>query len=239
MNRFLILLGLLLASPALAQQPGCLSTSGCQAISVFQPSGSATLSASVVSSNRAFPSTGTNISLLVTNSGPSVAYVLLGNSSVVATTAAQPIQSGQSVAFPQGLNTNIAAITAGGSASLLLQSGVGTPTIVYGSFTATVTTAAPTLAYGASTSVSVGITSGVIITAATYSTALMLCTLPASTSNVWLNLTGGAAVVGKGTPIAAGGGCATFGPGDQPVPTAAITAITDSGSPQSITLSGG
>ena len=99
--------------------------------------------------------------------------------------------------------------------------------------------ASPTLAFTASTSVSVATTSGTLATAGAYIKTLQVCTLPASTTNVWLNPTGAAAVVGAGIPVYLGGGCTFFGSGGLPLPTAAITAITDSGSAQTVVLAGG
>lgn len=95
------------------------------------------------------------------------------------------------------------------------------------------------LAYTASTSGSVATTSGTLVAAGTYTKVLQICTLPTSTTNVWLNVTGGSAVVSTGVPVYAGGGCANFGSAALPVPTAAITAITDSGGSQTVTLAGG
>ena len=96
-----------------------------------------------------------------------------------------------------------------------------------------------TLGYTASTSASVATTSGTLIAAGAYPHAFQICTLLTSTANVWLNPMGTAAVVGAGIPVWGGGGCASFGAGGFPIPTNAITAITDSGSAQSVTLVGG
>jgi hypothetical protein len=93
-------------------------------------------------------------------------------------------------------------------------------------------------AYTASTTVSAGTTSGTLATAGQFTTALQLCTLPASTTNVWLNVKGAAAVVGQGVPVFFGGGCTNFGSTMLPMPTAAINAITDSGSSQALTEAG-
>lgn len=95
------------------------------------------------------------------------------------------------------------------------------------------------LAYTASTSASVATTSGTLVTAAQYKRALQICTLPTSTTNVWLNVTGAAAVVSTGVLVYGGGGCVNFGNIGFPIPTAAITAITDSGSTQTVILAGG
>lgn len=95
------------------------------------------------------------------------------------------------------------------------------------------------LAYSTTLTKSVATTSGTLISAGTYTRALQICTLPTSTTNIWLNASGGTAVVNEGIPVWAGGGCTNFGTVDLPMPTAAITAITDSGSSQSVTIGGG
>jgi hypothetical protein len=95
-----------------------------------------------------------------------------------------------------------------------------------------------TLAYTASTTGSAGTSSGTLITAAQYH-LVKICTLFSSTSNVWLGMTGGTAAVGSGLGIPAGGGCKTLGSADTPMPTSAITAITDGGSAQTVTIVGG
>ena len=103
---------------------------------------------------------------------------------------------------------------------------------------ATISASATPLAYATSGSSSVGTTSGTLAAAGAYTKALQICTLPASTTNVWLNVKGGAAVVSAGVPVWAAGGCVAFG-GTLPIPTTAITAITDGGTSQTVTLAGG
>ena len=97
------------------------------------------------------------------------------------------------------------------------------------------------LAYSLSTSASVGTSSGTLLAAGAANRALLICTLPASSANVWLNLTGGAAVASAGVAVPGGGGCALLSSGGPlPLPAAtAITAITDGGSSQTVTISGG
>lgn len=95
------------------------------------------------------------------------------------------------------------------------------------------------LTYVTPDSLSVGTTSTAMATAGKYTTSLQVCTLPASTTNVWLNVRGAAAVVGAGVPVFSGGGCANFGTQALPVPTAAINAITDNASAQTVTMAGG
>jgi len=101
--------------------------------------------------------------------------------------------------------------------------------------------AAPVTAgtYTASTSASVATTSGTLFAAGAYTRSLTLCTLPSSTTNVWLNPTGAAAVASAGVPIWAGGGCTTFGTTALPMPTSAVTAITDGATAQTLTVAGG
>lgn len=104
---------------------------------------------------------------------------------------------------------------------------------------ATVPTLVPTLSYTSPDTFSVQTTSSTLAAAAAYKTSLTIATLPASTTNVWLNVRGAAAVVGAGYFVPGGGGSVTFGGHGLPLPTAAITAITDSGSAQTVALAGG
>lgn len=122
--------------PAHAQYPapipGCPSPGPqCVTIQNFNPSGSASLTATTVSSSVAFTSTGSNLYALVTNNGPAMAWAVTGNSSVVATPAGTPLFPGVPVAIPQGYATNLAAITLSGTAALTITTGSGVPTIVY------------------------------------------------------------------------------------------------------------
>ena len=68
---------------------------------------------------------------------------------------------------------------------------------------------------------------------------MTFCTSLSSTANVWLNLTGGAAVAGQGTPVYGGGGCTSIGTATLPMPTSAVTAITDGAAAQTLSVSGG
>jgi hypothetical protein len=68
---------------------------------------------------------------------------------------------------------------------------------------------------------------------------MQLCTALTSTANVYVNPTGGTAVVGQNIYIASGGGCANFGTAALPMPTASATAITDGSSAQTLLVSGG
>ena len=97
----------------------------------------------------------------------------------------------------------------------------------------------PCIAYSASTSISVATTSGAFVAAGAYVHMLQVCTLPASTSNVWLNPTGGTAVVGSGVLVASAGKCVNFGTTGLPMPIGAVTAITDNASAQSVAVTGG
>ena len=81
----------------------------------------------------------------------------------------------------------------------------------------------------------------------TTSSAVLLAAAAAGTSvtlqnngavDVWLNPTGGAAVVGLGAKIFANGGSYTYGTTGNPLPTGAITAIVAAGS-ASVSISGG
>lgn len=95
------------------------------------------------------------------------------------------------------------------------------------------------LTYSGAASATVGTSSATLITAGAYTRALQICTLRTSTTNVWLRADGTAVVAGTGIPVWAGGGCVSFGGPGMPIPSALITAITDSGSPQVVTLAGG
>lgn len=96
-----------------------------------------------------------------------------------------------------------------------------------------------TLAYSSNQNALVGTSTTSIATAGQYARTLMIGTLPASTSNVWLNISGGNAVIGSGILVAAGGGSIDFGGNGTPMPTGAISGITDGTSAQSVWLVGG
>lgn len=120
----------------------------------------------------------------------------------------------------------------------------GSITLVVGSqFTAapgSVTTGkAPPLTYSPIVSGSVGTTSNVLIPSGAFSTTVTIQTQPGSTGNIWLRPDGSVAVSGSGPYIFAGGGSYTFGTPAVPMPTADITAITDAGVPQKVSISGG
>lgn len=101
------------------------------------------------------------------------------------------------------------------------------------------TGAGATLTYTLNSTVSVGTGSGVLAAAGLVDSFLSITTAPASAANIWLNPSGGAAVVGAGIPVFGGGGSVTFGRGGQyPLPAGNLTAISDSGS-VSVALSGG
>ena len=95
------------------------------------------------------------------------------------------------------------------------------------------------LAYTTSGSGSAATTSGSLVTAGQFTRVLQIQTLPTSTTNVWLNITGGAATVNSGICVASGGGSVIFGGPALPMPTAAITAITDGTSAQTVLIVGG
>jgi hypothetical protein len=93
--------------------------------------------------------------------------------------------------------------------------------------------------YPQSTTIAVGTSSGLLFQPQSASRIIQICTQATSTADVWLNPTGGAAVVGSGVPVWAGGGCTNFGTVALPMPNAqtAITAISVSA--QSVSLVGG
>jgi hypothetical protein len=97
----------------------------------------------------------------------------------------------------------------------------------------------PKLAYSGPASATVGTSSGVLFAQGAYSRLVQVCTLLSSTANVWLRLDGGVAAANAGVAVPAGGGCAYLGPAFLPLPTANVTAITDGGVSQTVTLTGG
>ena len=102
---------------------------------------------------------------------------------------------------------------------------------------------APPLAYTTSTSASIGQVSSTLIVPGSFETCLTIQTIPGATGeaagNVWLNATGGAAVVGQGCCIVGGGGSWIFGTQGSPLPTGPINAITDGGTAVMVAISGG
>jgi hypothetical protein len=107
------------AFPALAQNPVL--------IAAWNPSGTATLSASTSSSNTAFASNGPTA--LICNSGSVTAFINFGNASVTAATSGAPILAGGCQAFNVGGSGYIAAITGTGSATLYATTGTGVPIV--------------------------------------------------------------------------------------------------------------
>lgn len=98
---------------------------------------------------------------------------------------------------------------------------------------------APSFTYTGNTNGSVGTTSTTLVAAGTYTSVLQIMTLPSSTANIWLNVSGGTAVVGKGLFVPFGGGSVNFGTAALPMPTGAINAITDGTSTVSVAMVGG
>jgi hypothetical protein len=104
----------------------------------------------------------------------------------------------------------------------------------------TTTGGGSTITYTTSTAASVATTSGTLFAAGAYPHTVTFCTLPNSTANVWMNLLGGTAIVGQGTPVFSGGGCTPLGGlSTLPMPGGAVTAITDGASAQTLAVSGG
>lgn len=98
----------------------------------FNSDGIATLSVTSVSSNVALGSSGLNRGAIITNTGTGTAYVALGGSTITATTSGFVVLPGATIFL--GLNTNantyLAAITATGTATLSITTGLGTPELV-------------------------------------------------------------------------------------------------------------
>lgn len=98
------------------------------AIAAFKPTGEATLSVTTTSARVALGSAGPTA--FIVNTGANVAYVVFGNSSVLATTTlGHPIPSGWGITFDIGSATYIAAITASSTASLTISTGTGNPSL--------------------------------------------------------------------------------------------------------------
>ena len=99
---------------------------GVSSLSPFAVSGNTTLNVTTTSANVALPSAGTVV--VVKNLGAAVEYVVLGvGSGTTATTAGTPLQPGEWGAFAQGSNTYLAAITAAGTTTNSVITGVGQP----------------------------------------------------------------------------------------------------------------
>lgn len=123
-------------STAAPVQTGFLATTGCpyagqtacfiQYGPGFNASGQTTLTATTSSSRVALPSTGATV--VVSNAGPSTAYVALGGSTVTATTSSIPVISGFPVTlFATNTQTFLAGITASSTAVLTITTGSGVP----------------------------------------------------------------------------------------------------------------
>lgn len=123
-------------STATPVQTGFLATTGCpyagqtacfiQYGPGFNASGQTTLTATTSSSRVALPSTGATV--VVSNAGPSTAYVALGGSTVTATTSSIPVISGFPVTlFATNTQTFLAGITASSTAVLTITTGSGVP----------------------------------------------------------------------------------------------------------------
>lgn len=97
----------------------------------------------------------------------------------------------------------------------------------------------PPLVYTGGAVASVGITTGVLVTAGQYKRALVITSLPGSINPVWLRADGQNAVIRTGILLAPNGGSVVFGNAAFPIPTAAINAITEGASAVNVTLAGG
>ena len=98
------------------QMPNALQTGDTMICGFTFPSHSAALSPTTTSSRVALPASAAIVQ--VVNTGSTTAYVLLGNSSVVATTGNTAVAPGTGVTFTVGANVDIAGITASGSTTL-------------------------------------------------------------------------------------------------------------------------
>ena len=237
----LALAALLAAAPARSQTSGCAVPSvQCVLVQAFVPiAAPAAVPVTSVSSAYALPVAAPQQTLSIYNLTGTVAWVVLGTGATVAIPGAPatPVPAYGSVWLSVGYNSVLAAVTASGAATLSVTEGIGAPLSISGP----VTLAPPLpLAYAAPATVSVGTASTAVAAAGAYSRTLQVCTAPASTTNVWINPAGGAAVVGSGVFVPkAAASCPTFGTIDLPMPTGAITGITDGVSAQNVTLTGG
>jgi hypothetical protein len=93
------------------------------------------------------------------------------------------------------------------------------------------------IAYTGSTFATAATTSGQLVAAGAFTKSLTL-TNTGSTGNAWLNPACGTAVPGSGIELQPGGGFSFGGPSN-PVPTGCINAISDSGSPINVAITGG
>lgn len=88
-------------------------------IASFGPTAAIGFTAGTASANVALPTTGTPTIAVVANLGQQVAFVVLGNSSVAATTGTgMAILPNQAVALTIGANTNLAAVSLAGAVGL-------------------------------------------------------------------------------------------------------------------------
>lgn len=88
------------------------------------PTGAVGLEATTTSSNVVIPTTGTPTQVVVTNFGPSSAFVVLGAAGVAAAVATGfAILPNDKVVLHLGTNTNLAAITTHDTAALHINAG--------------------------------------------------------------------------------------------------------------------
>lgn len=118
MRLIILLAGLLFGVPAMAQS--------------WLPTGTAPLVATTSSGNVALPVADPSENLLVTNGGAVNAWILLGDATVVATTARPStlVQAGKSVWLPIRAATYVAAVTGSSTAALTLTTGYGVPMVI-------------------------------------------------------------------------------------------------------------
>ena len=109
-----------------ASNPAYIQGSFSATLSGFAPTSAyAALTASTTSASVALPA-GTTV--VVYNYGATPAFVKLGASGVIASTANDVIQPGSAQAFTVGANTYLAGVTSSGSTSLNISGGSGLPT---------------------------------------------------------------------------------------------------------------
>lgn len=93
-------------------------------LSPFTPGGSVALAVTGTSARALIPLASSQ-QIVIYNSGTTTAYIAVGDGTVVATTSGYPIISGTKEALTIGAGTNLAAITASSTTSLIITAGDG------------------------------------------------------------------------------------------------------------------
>jgi hypothetical protein len=192
----------------------------------------ATAAAAGTVADTAFVGTGT-ASIIAALKG---VYAKLAGTLTVTDTAAEAslaTVATETTAIATASGTTADAAYAGSGSSSILAALKG----IYAAIKGTLTISVPTLSYSGCTFGSVTTSSAQLVAAAAYAKSLTLQNT-GTAGNVWINPTGGTAVVGSGYSVGPGGGSFTFGTNGAPVPTGAIFAISDAGT-NNVAIMGG